>query len=140
MRHNPLFAFLVNTVQSVRELTSEKVISFLVHAPENYEHWWTTLLREAPQHVIIETLLILFIIWLVFIRRTVDPKKASKSDNLTEKEIQWLLDSWKPEPLAPALGEKEKSILEQERVSHFSPPILCLSCMVSDCGVCSVEQ
>jgi serine palmitoyltransferase len=44
--------------------------------------------------------LILFIIWLVFLRKTEDPHKEEAF--LSEKEIDQLVADWKPEPLTPA--------------------------------------
>ena len=67
-------------------------------------------MKEAPQHVLIETGLIVFIVWLTFIRRTVDPGKASKNDKLSKKETDWLIDTWEPEPLVPKMTSLENQI------------------------------
>jgi hypothetical protein len=82
------------------ELTFEKLQDYVLHGPEYYYSWWITLIKENPRHVVIETILICFIIWLVFLRPTIDPKKESKT-KLTQKEIDWLVETWKPEPLVP---------------------------------------
>ena len=83
------------------ELNSwDKVKDLIIHGPQYYYSWWIKLLNENPYHVIVESGLILFIIWLMFIRRTVDPTKETKS-KLTQKEIDWLVDTWVPEPLVP---------------------------------------
>ncbi len=75
--------------------------------------WWYELYKEDPQHILIETALVCFIIWLLFIRRTVDPKKGKINEKLTSKEIDWLIDSWQPEPLVPLeLDEKSKVIVD----------------------------
>lgn len=126
---NPLFQVVVESFQSLRHLTFEGAIEAIVNFPRNYEVWWSNLLREAPQHVLIETALIIFIVWLLFIRRTVDPKKASASEKLSEKEIEWLINSWQPEPLVPKLNEKEKFVASQERVSLCS----CVFCILLLC-------
>jgi hypothetical protein len=81
----------------------------VVHAPQLYDNWWRTLLRESPQHILIETGLIFFIFWLVFVRRTVDPGKISKNNKLSKKEVDWLLETWMPEPLVPS-EEDVKSV------------------------------
>jgi hypothetical protein len=81
------------------EFNSEKVLDWVVSAPKLYDNWWRNLLQEAPQHILIETGLIFFIIWLVFVRRTVDPGKIAKNNKLSKKEVDWLLESWSPEPL-----------------------------------------
>lgn len=51
---------------------------------------------NEPHHVIIESGLAMFIIWLVFIRKTVNPKLEAKN-KLTTKEQEWLIETWQPE-------------------------------------------
>lgn len=109
---NPLFELFVWTVENSKKLSFESISDLILHAPQYYELWWTTLLRDAPLHVFIETSLILFILWLTFIRKTVDPNKSSKNNKLSEKEIEWLLDTWQPEPLIPTLSAEDNFILE----------------------------
>lgn len=75
-----------------------------------YMEWWMNLYHESPQHIIIETGLMIFIIWLMFIRKTVDPTSESKNTKLSEKETQWLLDTWEPEPLVQPLDERSEAI------------------------------
>lgn len=115
---NPLFEVLVEGFRSLKHLKAEDVWNLIINFPRNYEIWWGTLFREAPQHILIETTLIIFIIWLVFIRRTVDPKKTNEKEKLSQREIDWLIETWQPEPLVPQLNEKEKVALSQERVSN----------------------
>jgi hypothetical protein len=114
---NPLLQTILQLFHYAKELKFDEVQSLIVNFPRNYEVWWSNLFHEAPEHVFIETALVAFIIWLVFIRKTVDPKKSSeKDDKLSQKEIDWLLESWQPEPLVPKLDEKESFVLTQERV------------------------
>ena len=82
-----------------------------------YKDWWMKLYYESPQHIIIETGLLMFIVWLMFIRKTVDPTRESKNNKLTEKEIQWLVDTWTPEPLVPPLDERSEAICNSAVVS-----------------------
>lgn len=93
---HPLFSLLL---WMRNELSPEQLKVYLVHGPEIYYAWWTKLLQENPHHVVIETVLMIFIIWLIFIRKTIDPKESKSK--LTQKEIDWLVDTWKPEPLVP---------------------------------------
>mmetsp|Transcript_7008 Transcript_7008/g.9921 ORF Transcript_7008/g.9921 Transcript_7008/m.9921 type:complete len:511 (+) Transcript_7008:47-1579(+) len=109
---NPLFELIVWTIQASRKVTFELIWDLFIHAPQYYEYWWTNLLRDAPLHVFIETSLILFILWLTFIRRTVDPGKSSNNTKLTQKEVDWLLETWQPEPLVPELSTAEKFIID----------------------------
>eukprot|EP01041_Mallomonas_annulata_P010070 gene10070-20987_t len=75
--------------------------NLLLEAINTYVTWWLKLYHEAPHHIFVETGLVLFILWLGFIRRTVDPENRSKKKGLTEREIDWLIDTWEPEPLVP---------------------------------------
>lgn len=82
------------------------IYNFLLTLPSKYKEWWLNLYREAPLHIVIETTLLVFVLWLLFIRRTVDPAKLSESKKFTEKEIKWLVDTWEPEPLVPAIDAR----------------------------------
>lgn len=50
--------------------------------------------------------------WLLFIRRTVDPKKVSKNAKLSKKEIEWLIESWQPEPLSSKLDKRSQELCD----------------------------
>jgi len=82
------------------ELTQDSIKEWLLAAPARYKKWWLNLMEHSPGHVVVETALILFIIWLVFLRKTEDP--AKEETFLSEKEIDQLVKEWKPEPLVPA--------------------------------------
>lgn len=71
--------------------------------------------KDAPIHIFIETGMVVFILWLVFIRKTADPKKGSKDVKFSKKEIDWLVKSWEPEPLIPELTHTEQ-LLNNNRV------------------------
>lgn len=113
---NPLFREVVWIIDNWKKLNKELLFDVIYNAPTYYKYWWTRLLLESPEHVIIETALIVFIIWLVFIRRTVDPGKASKNEKLKPEEVQMLLDTWEPEPLVPALTERDQFIVDNSPV------------------------
>jgi serine palmitoyltransferase len=68
-------------------------------APATYWRYIKTLYDRSPEHVIIETFLIVFIFYILFVKQSRPIKKDSLS--LTEGEIQQLLDEWQPEPLVP---------------------------------------
>jgi hypothetical protein len=127
MSSNPLFDIIVGVYRTSKTLTIDRISDLLVHGPNYYSEWWISLLRESPEHLIIETGLMIFILWIIFIRRTVDPSKTSKNPKLTKKEEQWLVDTWQPDPLVPKLNVKQQRILESSlvRIStsmHFSSP------------------
>jgi hypothetical protein len=101
---HPIYELILWTRDTVRQLDAATIEDYITHFPQYYYAWWIKLLNENPYHIVIETGLMMFIIWLLFIRRTVDPKKENKT-KLTQKEIDWLVDTWKPEPLVPEGGE-----------------------------------
>mmetsp|Transcript_6182 Transcript_6182/g.10328 ORF Transcript_6182/g.10328 Transcript_6182/m.10328 type:complete len:517 (+) Transcript_6182:252-1802(+) len=108
---NPLFESVVWIYTTANELKYDDLVDLIIHAPQYYSTWWKMLLKEAPLHLVIETGLLLFIIWLLFIRRTVDPVKAAKNERLSKKEEDWLLETWEPEPLASTkLTKKEQAL------------------------------
>jgi hypothetical protein len=112
MSTNPMLEIAYFMINFITTLTVDDIWNFVINAPHYYSTWWQNLLRESPQHVFIETALVAFIIWLVFIRKTVDPKRTSSSEKLSSKEVQWLIDTWKPEPLVPPLSAKENAIAD----------------------------
>jgi hypothetical protein len=96
------------------------ILDLLRDLPILYRDWWINLYHESPQHIFIETTLVIFIVWLLFIRRTVDPNKTKKS-NLSSKEIEWLIDSWQPEPLAAKLDSRSYEICNNVMVFTHHP-------------------
>uniref|UniRef100_A0A7S1U5Q6 serine C-palmitoyltransferase n=1 Tax=Phaeomonas parva TaxID=124430 RepID=A0A7S1U5Q6_9STRA len=105
-----------------------------------YRGWWWNTFTDEPQHVIIETFLILFIIWLTFFQSTTKPYKDTRDvSSLTKKEIDELVADWQPEPLvkappAPAVGaddsgDREEFVVEkvngnQLHVAGYREPLV----------------
>ena len=117
MSTNPLFEFFLSVYKWSQQVNKETIIDLFVHGPEYYTAWWKSLLKNAPEHLVIETGLCLFIFWLIFIRKTVDPAKSSKNESLSKKEVDWLIDTWQPEPLVPAsISAKDRTILDGKLV------------------------
>lgn len=112
MATTPLFEVFKWVFEASHQVTKEKVWDVITHAPQLYQDWWLNLYHEAPLHILIETSLILFILWLCFVRRTVDPKKSNEPAKLSPKEVEWLLDTWEPEPLAPTLSAGDQALLD----------------------------
>lgn len=110
MDSNPLFDLLVAVYKASQTITKDKLYDLFIHAPNYYIQWWISLLKESPLHLVIETGLCLFIVWIVFIRRTIDPTKSSKNPKLTKKEEEWLIETWQPDPIVPKLNMKEQRI------------------------------
>jgi serine palmitoyltransferase len=109
---NPLFEFVVWAVDNSKQINAESILDLFYNAPQYYKFWWSRLLQESPAHIVIETSLIVFILWLMFVRRTVDPSKPGKNENLSNKEVEWLLETWTPDSLVPKLTEKERFIVD----------------------------
>ena len=99
-------------------LLIQDIFSFIKKCTLSYEYWWLQLFVESPQHILIETGLICFIIWLLLIRRTVDPKRASNNSQLSKKEIDELIETWQPEAVVPALTDEAKAVLNNQLVTH----------------------
>jgi serine palmitoyltransferase len=79
---------------------TEQIKTALYNAPAVYFEYIKGIFDESPWHVIVETILIGFIIYILMIRRS---KTAAQRDSLklTEKEETQLVDDWEPEPLVP---------------------------------------
>ena len=75
--------------------------ALVLNAPQMYAVWWINLYREAPHHVWIETSLLIFIFWIFFIRKTVDPSKSAYKVRVSKEEEEMLIRTWEPEPLVP---------------------------------------
>lgn len=92
----------------------------LTHLGSAYREWWLTLLETQPQHIAIETVLVLFIIWLVFFQRTSRPYERTKDvSDLKESTIDELVTLWRDEqrmPLvAPPSPEEVEAASERPR-------------------------
>lgn len=116
MSDHPLVELISWVKDSILNIRTEGTIHFLVNTPRYYLKWWENLYSEAPQHILIETGLIIFIIWLVFIRKTIDPNKPAKIKKLSESEMQWLVDTWTPEPFVPKLNDKQRVLSRNEMI------------------------
>ena len=81
--------------------------------PGLYKDWWIQLASEAPQHVFIETCLLLFILWLTFVRQTVDPKMAYKNERITDAEREENIAEWSPDPIVPDLVGRDEMIVDK---------------------------
>jgi len=87
-------------------LSLSSALSFVYSLPRMYSRWWWQLFEDSPRHVVLETILICFLIWLMFLKKTPDPKKKPKLE-LSDKEINELVEEWTPEPLVSPPTEKE---------------------------------
>jgi len=74
-----------------------------------YLKWWISLLYENPVHLLIETTLILLILYILIQRPN---RKQSKLDTLPPQVVQELINDYEPEPLCPPLSETAQQILQ----------------------------
>lgn len=78
--------------------------------PVRYAHWWLNLVKEDPGHVFVETALILFVLYILLFKKTLNTRAlALGTTNLTPKEVEELIADWKPEPLVPAVNNVDKA-------------------------------
>jgi len=103
------------TVQGATDLVN-MLKDMVVNAPVLYTEWWLELYRDSPHHIIIETGLGMFIIWLMFVRQTVDPRRAYKDNRITEAEVEENIKDWEPEPLVPAPSARDKAMRDRQAV------------------------
>lgn len=61
-----------------------------------YASWWIMQYKTNPIHVILETLLIIFIVYVYFKR------PSAKKSQLSPQEMDELIVEWEPEPLVPS--------------------------------------
>jgi serine palmitoyltransferase len=109
-QENPAFESFIWFVESTENLTLEQLIEMVKNFPSTYIKWWKGLYDESPVHIIIETAMVVWILWLLFIRRTADPKKKggkSDTERLTDKEIKMLIKTWEPDSIVPELTEAQ---------------------------------
>ena len=102
MSSNPLFDAVHFGYSTIKSLDVATLKDLVFNAHKYYYTWWINLYKESPHHVIVETGLVLFIIWLFFIRATVNPRKAPQKSKLSRREEEWLIQTWQPEKLVPA--------------------------------------
>mmetsp|Transcript_23476 Transcript_23476/g.67651 ORF Transcript_23476/g.67651 Transcript_23476/m.67651 type:complete len:645 (-) Transcript_23476:966-2900(-) len=62
--------------------------------PQQYGSWWVALIREDPVHVVIETVLIAFVVYMLVWRRY-SQRAGEKREKLTDAERAELLREWK---------------------------------------------
>lgn len=77
--------------------------------------------ERSPEHVIIETFLIVFVMYIALVKKD---KPKQKEVKLTDKEIDELVAEWTPEPIVPATAvtlpkAKPIGIVESQPDTHI---------------------
>mmetsp|Transcript_11422 Transcript_11422/g.22419 ORF Transcript_11422/g.22419 Transcript_11422/m.22419 type:complete len:544 (+) Transcript_11422:413-2044(+) len=83
-----------------------------------YLKWWINLWRENPVHLLVETTLILLILYILLQRPS---KKKSKMETLPAAVAQELLNEYEPEPLCPPMNENARMVLEDTVLIESKP-------------------
>jgi serine palmitoyltransferase len=102
---------------SIRDIAREAqrivvdVIDDPAGAPERYFSWVQHMYQTNPTHVIVETALIVVILYILLFKRSYNPRKKGFGGNapppLSKAEVEELIDEWEPEPLVdPRLHER----------------------------------
>ncbi len=52
----------------------EAARQYVLDSPRLYRQWWLNLVHEDPGHVVVETALIAFIVYILLFKRTLNPK------------------------------------------------------------------
>jgi serine palmitoyltransferase len=104
---NPAYVTFMDFLRRTENLTVAELKENIINFPANYRKWWYDLWVKDPVHLVVETCLVIFIFWLLLIRKTADPKKKVKDgSSFTRSDISNLA-SWSPEPLVPALTAQQ---------------------------------
>ncbi|KAI9905197.1 hypothetical protein PsorP6_014332 [Peronosclerospora sorghi] len=85
--------------EALLSLDAEKIKAAFVNTPRSYYGYIRSIYERSPEHVIIETFLIVFVIYITFVKRDKPRGTAAK---LSEREIDELCDEWTPEPIIPS--------------------------------------
>ena len=105
--YHKTFGPVVNAVLSADGARLKTALGAL---PGAYGSWVLELYSESPAHVIVETLLLIFILYIALLPGKRGGKGGGgsgggatpNSKRLSAKEQQELIDQWQPEPLVPA--------------------------------------
>ncbi|RLN90092.1 hypothetical protein BBJ28_00023470, partial [Nothophytophthora sp. Chile5] len=79
-------------------LTGRLLMASMDFWPFRRRWYIRSIYERSPEHVIIETFLIVFVVYITLVKRDKPKGPAAK---LTEREIDDLCDEWTPEPIIP---------------------------------------
>lgn len=77
LTETPHTARTTTTMMGVFDFESAR--QYVWDSPRLYRQWWLNLVREDPGHVVVETALIAFIVYILFFKRTLNPKVKGSS-------------------------------------------------------------
>jgi hypothetical protein len=135
LSNNTLYDSVISLIQILKTTSFDDLKYIVLNAPTLYKDWWLGLYRDAPHHIIVETLLVMFIIWLIFIRKTIDPVRESKNKSLSKKEEEWLISTWNPQPLVEPENQRTNMISNSMMVIYNYRFLFYCLISVIDCGL-----
>lgn len=103
-------------------LDATKISEAFANAPHTYYEYIRAIYERSPEHVIIETFLIVFVVYIAFVKKD---KPKNKGVKLSAKEIDDLVSEWTPEPIVPpapkdqAAKAKPIGIVESHPDTHI---------------------
>lgn len=89
--------------------TWKEVWTFVTNSPALYKSWWVNLYYNDPVHVVVETTLLLSILYILFSRSK--DWRDERKEKFSAKEEQELLKDWKRSraPLTPTLDNDDSN-------------------------------
>ena len=97
----------------VASIDAAELLERVSRFPGLYKEWWLNLVASDPIHVLVETTLLLFILYFM-VSRSQESWKTAERDKLTAKEEKELLMDWKMhgrQPLAPPVSPNHPSLV-----------------------------
>lgn len=85
--------------EALLSLDTVKIKEAFANAPSSYYEYVRSIYERSPEHVIIETFLIVFVVYITFVKRD---KPKSSAAKFSEREIDELCEEWTPEPIIPS--------------------------------------
>eukprot|EP00977_Amphora_coffeiformis_P008524 scaffold1931_cov162-Amphora_coffeaeformis.AAC.1 len=101
------------------EGNASRFLSTIQSWPLLYSQWWWDLVQTNPLHVLVETTLIVSIIYILLYRTRTDWRTTS--DPLSEAEEEQLLREWKlygRAPLTPASSQESGHVMQPPVIVH----------------------
>lgn len=72
-----------------------KIWEFICSIPYLYKEWWLNLVSNDPVHVLVETTLLLSVVYMLISQKNRDWRDERKKERLTRAEEEALLQQWK---------------------------------------------
>jgi len=91
--------------------------------PEQYRSWWIATIREDPVHVIIETVLVAFVMYMLVWRRY-SQRAGERREKLTDAERAELLREWKETGRAGLVPTSDNAAVNDDAKRRISTGVV----------------